>query len=77
MTFLLRNLTGRSMIRTQVTFRTRFYLDTSLQVCRAALIQSALENFDPGAPNGGSNVRIRSFGADLITFEMEELPKKK
>ena len=44
-------------------------------MCRTTLIQSALESSDPRASNGGSNVRIRPLGVDLITFEMAELPK--
>jgi hypothetical protein len=43
-------------------------------MCRTALIRSALESTDPGASNGGSSVRIQTLGADLITFEMAELP---
>ena len=37
------------------------------------LVRSALENPDSGASNGGSNLLIRPFGADLVTFEMVEL----
>ena len=50
---------------------------TRSQVCRTALIRSALKSPDPGASNGGSNVGIRHFEADVITFEMSELPKIK
>ena len=48
----------------------------SSQLSHTALIWSALENTDLGASNGGSNVRIRPFGVDLITFEMTRLPCK-
>ena len=48
----------------------------SSQLFRTALIQSAVENTDLGASNGGSNVRIRPLGVDLTTFEMPELPNK-
>ena len=37
---------------------------------------SALETPDPGAPNGGSNFIFRPFGADLVTFDLTELPNK-
>ena len=34
-----------------------------------ALIRRALESADPCGSNGGSNFRIRLFGADLLSFE--------
>lgn len=37
------------------------------------LIRSALESPDSDASNGGSNLRIRPFGIDLVTFEVVEL----
>ena len=37
------------------------------------LIRSALESADLGASDGGSNLLIRPFGADLVTFEVVEL----
>ena len=40
------------------------------QVCRTALIYSALENTDPGASNSGSNFEIQPLGADLMGFEV-------
>ena len=48
---------------------------TFSQVCRAALIRPALESSDPDASNGGPNVGVWVFGADLITFEKAELTK--
>jgi len=42
-------------------------------VCRTILIRSALENSDPGASNGVSNLLVRLFGADLVTFEVSGL----
>ena len=44
-------------------------------VCRAALMRSAMESCDPGASNGGSNVKIQYFGADMAAFEVTEWPR--
>ena len=41
------------------------------RVCCTLLIRCALESPDPGASNGGSNFIFRHFGADLVTFEMD------
>ena len=46
----------------------------SFQVCRTALIQSALENPDPGASIRGSDTEIRTPEVDLVSFEKIELP---
>ena len=43
------------------------------RVCHMVLIRSALKSPDSGRCNGGSNLLIRWFGADLVTFEMVEL----
>ena len=43
------------------------------QVCRVALIKSALESSDPGAFNDVSNVEIEPLGAVLSTFKVVEL----
>ena len=48
---------------------------TASQVCRTAIIRPVLESFDPDASNGGSNVGVWLFGADVITFEKSELTK--
>ena len=48
---------------------------TASQVCRTAIIRPALESSDPDASNGGSNVGVWLFGADLIAFEIAELTK--
>ena len=40
------------------------------QLWRTALIQSALKSTDPGASNGGSDVGIRPFRADLGDSEV-------
>ena len=77
MTFLLKN--WPSSFRDFVdVFCSKFNVFTwaRLQMCFTAPIQSALENTDPGAPNGGWNVRIRPLGVDFTPFEMAELPKK-
>ena len=70
-----------SNVKIQVrTFDSKFYFFAWViisQLCRTALIQSALENTDPSASNGGSNVRIRPLEVDLTTFEMTELSKKR
>ena len=44
-------------------------------MCRRELIRSALDNTDPGASTGGSNVRIRLLEADLIPYEIAKLSK--
>ena len=45
------------------------------RVCRTALIRSALESFDPGASNGGSNFISRHFGVDMVAFHVAGLPR--
>ena len=47
---------------------------TRSQLCRAALIRSALESSDPGAFNDGSNVQIRQLGTDLVVSEVAGAP---
>ena len=42
----------------------------SEKVCRTAQNQSALESSDLGASNGGSNLQIRHFGANMAAFEV-------
>ncbi len=44
-------------------------------VCRIILNRSALESPDLGASSGGSNLSIRTFGADLGTFEIAGFPQ--
>ena len=44
------------------------------QVCRTTLIRSALESSDLGTFNGGSNVKIRPLGSNLVTFEVAGAP---
>ena len=39
-------------------------------MCRTDIIWGALENPDPSASNGGSNLKIRLFGADVMAFEV-------
>ena len=39
-------------------------------VCRTILIRNALEDSELGTSNGVSNLLIRLFGADLVTFEV-------
>ena len=41
---------------------------------RTVLIRSALESPDPGALNGGSNIKFRPLGTDVITFEVAGVP---
>ncbi len=53
----------------------RRYNITTSQVCRAAIIRPALESSDPDASNGGPNVVVGLFGADLTAFEKAELTK--
>ena len=43
------------------------------QVCRVALVKSALESFDPGAFNGGLNVEIGPLEVVLNTSKVVEL----
>ena len=50
-------------------------LFTRSQICCTALIRSALESPDPGAPIGGSDVQIRPLGSNLVTFEVTEMPQ--
>ena len=40
------------------------------QVCRTALIRSALESTDPAVSNGASIFEIQPLGADLVSFEV-------
>ena len=63
----------RKLVELQGLLTVRFFLFEH----GTELIRSALESSDLGPFNDGSNVRIRPLGADLITFEMSELPKKK
>ena len=44
-------------------------------MCRTILIWRALETPDPGASNGGLNVQIRHFGANLEDFEVARLSR--
>ena len=44
------------------------------RVCRTILIRNALEDPDPGASDGASDLLIRLFGADLVTFEVGGVP---
>ena len=46
---------------------------TRSQMCRTALIHTALKGSDPGASNGGANVEMEPRGAVLITFKVVEL----
>ena len=48
---------------------------TRPQVRPTALIGSVLESSDPGASNGGPNLQIRYFGADMAAFEVAGWPR--
>ena len=54
-------------------FSLRSNRNTGPQLCRTALIRSALESSEHCASNGGSNVGIRSFRAELVNFEFWDL----
>ena len=49
-------------------FHKKYFIRSRL--CRTILIRSALEYPELGASNGVSNLLIRLFGADLVTFEV-------
>ena len=45
------------------------------KVCRTGLTRSALEILDPGASNGGPNLQIRNFVADMAAIEVAGWPR--
>ena len=45
------------------------------RACPTALVRSALESPDPGASNGGSNVELRHFGADMAASKVVGSPR--
>ena len=46
-------------------------------MCRTGLIRSVLLRSDPGASNGGSNLQIRHFGADMQSHEVAGLSESR
>ena len=62
-----------------VTFCSQFQKKelTDFQTYPKILIRGALKSTDPGASNGGSNLEIRPLEADLVSFEVARLPKKR
>ena len=75
---------GSDLYNSQVTFQRALKCEfccnfhkkvaVASRVCRTALFRSALENPDPGASNGGSNVEIRHFGAFIAASEVAGRP---
>ena len=59
-----------------ISSRFQKWVATVSQVCRAAIIRPALETSDPDASNGGPNVGVWLFVADLTTFEKAEFTKE-
>ena len=66
-----RNLLKHFVNISLLHFQKKYFTNSPL--CRAALIQSAMESLVPGPRNVGSNVKFRALRADLVT-DLTQLP---
>ena len=62
-------------VRQKHTFLLHVLNTIHSQFQKKCLIRNALESSEPGASNGGANLKIRFFRADLAAFEVAGRPR--